>query len=190
MLDAMHNNRNKPASQKDLDNHLERDDLVEKLKANFAKTQKNTFTKIIAAINNNDRETAHRLAHSLKSLAGLINEDTLAQATKSVETSLSLRGATNEELAILETELTRVLQGIRPKQEHRNCAPKILVKERAKDVFNRLKPLLASRNAEGLQMVDELKDIPDTDTLIEQIEDFDFGLALKTLETLQETLGV
>jgi len=186
----MNNNNDKAVSPKNIDSYLERDALAEKLKADFAKTQKNTFTKITTAINNNDRETAHRLAHSLKSLAGLINEDTLAQVAKSVETSLSLRGATNEELTALETELNRVLHGIKPKEASRNNTPKILVKEKAKDVFNRLKPLLTSRNAEGLQMIDELKEIPDTDTLIEQIEDFDFGLALQTLEALQETFGI
>jgi len=172
---------------KDLNKYLESDDLIEKLRVDFAKTQTNACDNIVKAINDGDRETAHRLAHSLKGIAGLIREDALMKAAKTVEISISLRGATSEELAALEAELNRVLQSIAPKKEVVDSAPKILNKIAAKDTFDRLMPLLASHNTDAFALVDELREIPDTCKIIELMEGFEFGDALNALHTLRET---
>ena len=174
----------------EINKYLESDDLAEKLKGDFAKTQKNAYANIVKAIDEGDRETAHRLAHSLKGLAGLIHEDALMQAAKKVEVSISLRGATDEELATLEMELNRVLRSISPKDKAVNSVPKILNKATAKVTFDQLAPLLASRNADALQLIDELREIPSTDEVVDLIEGFDFGPALNMLNALRETLGV
>jgi len=174
----------------DINKYLESSDLIEKLRSDFAKTQKDAVTNIIKAINDGDRQTAHRLAHSLKGLAGLICENTLMQEAKKVETSLSLRGATNDELLILETELNRVISSIVPKEKAVNLAPKVLNKEAAKATFDKAVPLLASRNADALQFIDELCEIPGTNEIVDLIEGFDFGPALNAINALRGTLGV
>lgn len=173
-----------------MNKYLESSDLIEKLRGDFAKTQKDAVANIIKAISDGDRETAHRLAHSLKGLAGLICENSLMHAAKTVETSLSLRGATNEELAILETELNIVISSIVPKEKAVNMTPKVLNKTAAKSTFDKALPLLASRNADALQLIDELCEIPGTDDIVDLIEGFDFGPALNAINTLRETLGV
>lgn len=168
--------------------YLESDDLAEKLKDDFLRTQKNAFEDIMRAINDGERETAKRLAHSLKGLAGLIHEDALMQAAKNVEVSMSLWGATEEELATLEAELNRVLGSIVPKKEVEDTTPKILNKTTAKETFDKIAPLLASHNTDVFQFVDELREVPDTGKIIDQIESFEFGQALSALTALKETL--
>lgn len=175
---------------KNINKYLESSDLIEKLRSDFAKTQKDAVANILKAINDGDRETAHRLAHSLKGLAGLICENSLMHAAKTVETSLSLYGATNEELVILETELNRVISSIVPKEKVVNLAPKVLNKAAAKATFDKALPLLASRNADALQLIDELCEIPGTDEIVDLIEGFDFGPALNAINALRETLDV
>ena len=160
------------------------------LRIDFARTQKDTFSNIKQALQDGDRETAHRLAHSLKGLAGLIYEDTLMEAAKRVEFSISLWRETNEELAALETELNKVVDSIKPKDIKADLTPKTLNKEKARDTFDKLAPLLSSRNADALQLIDELNEIPGTGEIAEQIENFDFGFALTTLEAVRATLGV
>jgi len=174
----------------DMKKYLESDDLLDKLRSDFAKTQKDAVAGILKAIDDGDRETAHRMAHSLKGLAGLIHENSLMQAAATVETSLSLRGATKEEIAILEAELSRVMSSITPKEKAVNTAPKMLDKIAAKATFDKAMPLLASRNADALQLVDELCEIPGTDEIIDLIEGFDFGPALDAINALRETLDV
>jgi len=169
---------------------MSQNDLVVKLKTDFARTQKDTFAKIIQAQQNGERETAYRLAHSLKGLAGLICEDALMEAAKRVETSMSLRGATNEELVALEIELNRVLSSIKPKDTKTNSTLKTLNKEKARCTFDKLVPLLSTRNADALQLINELNEIPGTGEIAEQIESFDFGPALSTLEAVRKKFGV
>jgi len=182
--------QNRTISLEDLDKFLASNDLAEKLKKDFVKTQKNTFANINQTLLDGDRETAHRLAHSLKGLAGLIHEDTLMEAAKRVEISISLRGETTEELAALETELNRVLRSIKLENTEIDLTPKILDKEKAQVTFDKLVPLLSSRNTDALQLIGELKEIPGTDEVAEQIESLNFSPALKMLTALREKLGV
>ena len=49
--------------------------------------------------------------------------------------------------------------------------------------------MLASRNAEALGFLDDLRTIQQTEELVKQIEGYDFALALKTLKNMQESLG-
>jgi len=60
-------------------------DLIEKLRIDFAKNHKSTCTNIREALYYGDMKTAHRLAHSLKGLAGLIHESGLSQTAERVE---------------------------------------------------------------------------------------------------------
>jgi len=187
--DTQNSVEERAVSQDNVDKSLKDDNLIEKLKEDFAKTQKNTFDNLVKAIDKNDKQTAIRLAHSLKGLAGLVCEDTLMEAARVVEAGLAGWGAKAEDLAVLEAELSRVLRSIRPREEVVAKA-RPLDKKMAKDTFDRLTPLLSTRNADGLKFVDELREIPETGELIGQIESFDFEIALRTLRELREKFEI
>ena len=188
-------NVNKPANvPNDINGFLSDPELVNKLRADFAKTQKDTVADIRRAINDGDIKTSHRLAHNLKGLAGLIHENTLAEYSRVLEVMLRdgkfpEEGIPESALYNIESELTRVLAAIAPEEEVPQEA-RVLDKERAIQVFEKLEPLLEDYNAEACSMTTELKTIPETDKLIEQIENFEFAEALEALEDARSILGI
>jgi signal transduction histidine kinase/CheY-like chemotaxis protein len=145
--------------------------LQQKLRADFASGHKNTFAELMHAINTNDTETARRLAHNLKSVAALINENNLSEAASLVENS-----PTEENLSALENEFTRV---------HENIGVKIHLNEKTQKLFKKLSDLLETRNADCLDLLGELRSIPETMVLVKQIESYNFADALKTLKILR-----
>jgi len=159
-------------------------DLVEKLRVDFARKNKNLFQDIRRAIDTSDIKTAHLLAHTLKGTAGLIHEQVLAEAAKHVEQILaSGETPTDAMLSVVERELTRVLEDIGEVEVPYSHA--MLDKENAFALFDKLEPLLLSRNVECLNLIDELRQIPETAVLCRQIKEFDFRTALKVLITLR-----
>ena len=177
--------RNKQLANPDgIDDFLRNTDIVEKLRIDFAKSHKNTFLNISQALEAGDIKTAHRLAHTIKGSAGLIGENTLAQIAGSVE-GLFKKGEASDstQLSDLENELTQVLNSIKmpePIQRSGNAA-----KAYVRELLNKLEPLLKSHNIKCLDCLDELHTIPEAAILASQIEDYDFELAYKNLETLR-----
>ena len=176
---------NEPTAKGDINSYQSNPVLLEKLRSDFVRSHENTFDGIIEAISTGDIETAHRLVHSVKNSAGLINESMLMQAAQRMEDMLA-DGEIPEsgQLSGLEHEITRVLAGI-PKLEI--AKPSVVSgfdKDKAMALLNELEPLLASQNVECLSLLDELRKVPGTDVLCRQIEDFDFRAAAETLSSL------
>ncbi|MCL2216412.1 MAG: ATP-binding protein [Defluviitaleaceae bacterium] len=174
-----------PVAKDGIDDFLKNADVIKKLGINFAKSHKKTLPDIIQALETGDVKTAHRLAHTLKSSAGLIGENTLAQIAKAVENSLA-EGKMPDQLSDLENELNRVLEGISVPEPVRPPGGK--TKEDARELLNQLKTLLESKSVKCLDFLDELRLIPEAATLADQIESFDFKPALNELRTLIEAL--
>lgn len=85
-------------------------DMTDTLSQMFVKGQANTFANINQALNIKDIKTAHRLVHSLKSSAGLINEHALAKIAEEAELTLIQNETPSPELlAKLKKELAHVL---------------------------------------------------------------------------------
>jgi PAS domain S-box-containing protein len=59
--------------------------ILTTLKINFVKTNTNTFADLLKAIEGKDRKLAHRIAHTLKSVAGQLDEKALQTAAAAVE---------------------------------------------------------------------------------------------------------
>jgi HPt (histidine-containing phosphotransfer) domain-containing protein len=173
----------KPVSKpaEDIGSYQTSPDLMKKLRSDFIKNHKNKHSEIIAAINAGDNEKARLLAHSLKGVAGLIGETTLASAAEKAEKQLA--AGVIPMLDNLEKELNHVLDGIEITETH-VLDDKNFEKGNAVELFQKLKPLLKRRNNECLDLLDELRVIPKTETLVKQIEDYDFAAALETLDTL------
>ena len=176
-----------------------------KLLRDFVNDHINTFSDIEAAINTGDFKTAHRLTHTLKGLAAMIEKQQLRDAAFAVERGLAARAGfegddadcTQEQLDTLRAELAYVIDELIPLTSHKDDDTGIKNTEsagiidagQAAGVFDKLEPLLKSGNSKALKLVDELPDIEGIEALIKQIEDYDFIQALKTLTKLRETFS-
>ena len=174
-----------------INNFLTNPDTVRKLRVDFAKTQSGFVEKMQNAITSGDMETAHRLAHSLKGLAGLIKEEPLVASAQALEDMFDANCVVVDNefesmLRNLETELGHVLSTIEPEAERPQPA-RILDKDSAMQIFSKLEPLLATRNTQALQLISQLQTIPGTELLTAQIEGFEFAKAEKTLKELVTT---
>ena len=167
---------------------MERPEVQEKIRKDFARNQKNTYLDIRRALDADDHDTALRLAHTLKGMAGLIREETLVKVAKDVELLLTDGKEPDTQMLIaLEVELKRVLKEIGLLE---NEGYKSLDREKAAKLFNKLAPMLESGNGKCLALLEELREVPESVVLIRLIEDFDFNAASRILEVLRGILEV
>ena len=192
---TVHENAEKRSSL--ADSLLEADAEFQKtLKKTFVKSNKNKFEEIKAALENDDIKLAHRFAHTLKSNAGQIGLASLQKAAADVEYQLKDEKnlVTNEQLALLETELNAALAQLAvfaPQADESSpaaAAGKFLDAETARALFEKLAPMLRMGNPESRKFIDSLRAIAGSETLIQQIEDFEFEAAVTTLAELKEKL--
>jgi len=164
-------------------------DLRQKLINNFVKTNNGKFEEIANAIATSDIKLAHRLAHILKSNAGQLNKKLLQQAAADVENHLKNgeNRTTPRQIALLETELNAVMAELAPlvHEPARLAVVKELDSGAARKLLDELGLMLEDSNSESLTLAAELPAIPGSETLMQQIEAFDFKTALKTLTELK-----
>jgi signal transduction histidine kinase/CheY-like chemotaxis protein/HAMP domain-containing protein len=160
--------------------------LNTQLRIDFANGNQATFADIANALDSGDIKQAHRLAHTLKSNAGLIKKPKLQKISADIEYMLK-DGENNvpaNYMNALKTELDTVLEELSPllsKQEVPTQSTTLSTKEVIK-LLERLEPLIKSGNPNCIEMIDELRAVPETELLVKQIEDFDFKPALATFE--------
>ena len=175
----------KRVRREDIDSFQSNADLQKELRMDFARSKKNLFLDISQALNTGDTNTAHRLAHNLKGLAGLIQEQGLANAARVVEHLLKDGHMPGTGLlSALENELARVLHDIGKPEVRTLPGDKVLDKDKAMSIFKELTPLLESGNSKCQDFLEELHAIPETAVLARQIEEFEFESALATMATL------
>jgi len=170
--------------------NLNRDEI--KMRCDFAKGQKYTFQDLKAEISANHYATAHRLVHTLKGVAGLIKEDSLANIALKIEQQLkNKKPPDGGDMATLESELNRVLVEIQESGIIELCnhnTPPTLDEQTV--LFDKLQKLLTANDASCMSILPEVAMIYETRVLVRQIENFEFANALTTLEVLREVLGV
>jgi signal transduction histidine kinase/CheY-like chemotaxis protein len=158
----------------------------------FARNNKDRFDEIAGALEAENVDLAHRLAHGLKSNAGQIGKTSLQQAAADVEASLKegRNLVTEKQLNTLKAELDAVLTELAPLLDEGRDKPEVaaLEPEKVRDLIKKLEPLLESGNPECLDLVDDLYAVPGSGTLIQQIENFDFESAVVTLAELKKNL--
>jgi CheY-like chemotaxis protein len=167
-------------------------EFSKKLRLLFAKRNLNFFDEITKALKEHDITLAHRMSHTLKSNAALLGKTTLQHIAAEIDRNLSdgKNLVTEEQLRILETELNVVLVEFAPLLNE--VPPKTEVKTKSLNItairklIEKLEPLIEMGNPESTDFIDSLRQIPQTEKLIEQIEDFDFEEALATLAELKE----
>jgi CheY-like chemotaxis protein len=175
--------------------HAHADEKMQhKLMQNFVRDNQAKFDEILKAIDEDDIKLAHRLAHTLKGNAGLLDEARLQQAAEDVErllegetnrTTTRHMGALNAELrAVLETFALQLGKAAPPPQAA--TRPQAPDAEKTWELIKKLQPLLDSGNPECLKLIDELRAMPGSETLIRLMEDFDFEPAVATLAEVQK----
>jgi HPt (histidine-containing phosphotransfer) domain-containing protein len=175
-------------------------ELGNKLIYYFLKDSRERFSEITGALKAGDIKLAHRLAHTLKSNAGLLDKILLRNAAAEVEYRLKdgKNLVTNEQLKTLETELNTVLAEFSSKAETGFVRPdekypgsqEPLDTESAGQVIKKLEPMLEMGNTESLEFIGSLCVLPYTEELIQHIEDLNFGQALVALAELKRKIGL
>ena len=183
------------ADYDDFSDYLKSSGIYERVYKDFARSQKNIMPEIMSAFEANDFKTAHRLAHTLKGLAGLIGETKLVLISGKVEAAFYKGDVPTELFDDLNNEVEDVLARIA--EQFKDETPSVAAipadevdKDAAKELFDKLVDLLAANNVEAMDMLDGLSSIPQSESLISQIENFDFDLALESLNELRQILEV
>jgi len=166
--------------------------LQEQLSVLFVKSNQTIYSEIMKAVGSGDIKLAHRLTHSLKGNAGQIGEKNLQAAAAAFESKLS--GGENllseEEMRSLETELKFVLEKLTPlltETGSKNKAEPVDA-EKILELLEKLEPMLKEKDTDCLTLLDQIRAVPEMEELVEQIEDYNFKQALKTLETIKKNL--
>ena len=182
-------NVNKPTPKIDINSFQRNPELLTELKTLFVKNHKNTISTIRQALDEGDIDTAHRLAHTIKGSAAMIYEDILSQTAKEMEFVLAKKEQpTQKQMLALEAELERALLSIGTQAARTPADNANLSAKESLALLDKVKPLLASRNAACMAMLGDLRKIPFAESLCSQIEDYNFKDALETLEELQKKL--
>jgi CheY-like chemotaxis protein len=168
--------------------------LRQKLAAKFVRDNRNRHAEIAKAMDDGDLKLAHRLAHTLKSNAGMIGTTMLQKAAEDIERALADgRTPEPEPLNILETELRAALNELAPLAEQDAAAKaaepaEAFDSERARELIEKLEPLLEAGSPKCLAFMAEIRLMPESGELARQIEDFDFDQAAETLAELKKSL--
>nr|AGS52090.1 putative response regulator receiver [uncultured bacterium contig00029] len=184
-----------PISISTVDEH-EQSSAEEKMRhqlhRNFLKDNKDTFKNLTTALETGDIKSAHRIAHTLKGLAGLIGKDALREAAQELEKSLQHEksNATKEQISKFETELNLAMAELAENFHEEAQVIADFDKTKAVDLIQKLEPMLKIGNSDSLDFIDDLRSIPETDVLIDSMEHFDFMLAHKELISIKQKLDL
>jgi CheY-like chemotaxis protein len=192
-------------------NPVSDDNLKIKLIKMFIKNNKTIYNVITKAIDDRDIILAHRLAHTLKSNAGMLGKASLQRAANDVENFLAIEMNTgvkfdpeNPVMNVLVSELEAVIKefelflantALSEKKNHIDTKHKseLLGEKEAMNLIDELEILLDGGNTECMNLIGSLRSIPESDgslvnELIHQIEYFEFDLAKGTIVKLKEKL--
>ncbi len=172
--------------------------LYQRLQASFLKANRNGLRELRQAVAAGEGKVAHRLAHTLKSIAATIGALPLADAAHALEEALlepkgqdiqALMDAAETDLAAVQAELA---EQIMPDAKRPDSAGKLNHKA-ALEFLLRLEPLLESGNSACLEMLEEAAALlaplgEACELLLARMEDFDFAPAYEVLLELKRRL--
>ena len=165
----------------------------------FLKNRRENIAEITNAVLEGNLEAAAILAHTLKNLAALIEQQELMKLAGKAEAAFLNKDIPSETIHKLSAEFDRVLSYIEEKvsseknktpQESELPAAADLDKNSILEILNNLVPLLEAQSFEALDLSRKLEGLPSADILIQQVEDIDFTQALETIVSLRKNLEV
>jgi len=163
--------------------------LRQRLINSFVRNNRTKYTEIKDALEAGDIKLAHRLAHTLKSNAGQLENTGLQKAADIVECQLA--GGENlvstSQMATLKMELDIMLAELSPLviDAPEEIPGNNLETASVWAIFRKLEPLLEDGDTECLVLIDEIRMIPGSGNLVQQIEELDFEQALRALAELK-----
>jgi HPt (histidine-containing phosphotransfer) domain-containing protein len=168
--------------------------LRTRLMCAFIENNRAKDSEIAKALGEGDRKLAHRLAHSLKSSAGLLGKTRLQKAAENLERLLldETQRVSSVEMHILGAELNAVLEELAPLAAKEAVPARSAARAEAPDVkkaealIRELQPLLEGSNLACLELIDSLRLMPGSEEILQQIENFDFSAAVETLTRLKK----
>ncbi len=163
----------------------------------FIAGQKSAATEIIKALEGNDWDTAERLAHTLKGVAGNIGATGLQQLAEKLEAAIKERQprkAVDDRLDELKKPLETLIAQLEQKlpQEQGKTAVTVDPKK-LKEVCDKLETLLVDDDSEAADVMDANADLLNAAfpnhyrKINDGIRSFDFEAALAALRTATET---
>jgi signal transduction histidine kinase/CheY-like chemotaxis protein len=164
----------------------------------FITRNKTTFGNIKKVLEEGNIKLAHRLVHTLKGAASTIGMTMLADAAFAIEQSLSEGETENlhEKMNTLEHELSAALNELIPiandyyrSRDQDKTSEKNFDDQKALNFLTTLDSLLESCSFDSLNLVNDLKKIPGTEQLAEQIENIKFKQARETLAGIKKQLA-
>jgi signal transduction histidine kinase/DNA-binding response OmpR family regulator len=173
-------------------------EFMRKIQFMFYKNNQQKFAEITEALDSNDIKLAHRIVHTLKSNAGQIGQAYLQRAAAAVEAQLKdeVNNVMPQQMTVLSEELNATLsrlaaffeKEIAEENETRFSSGEWLDAPQAKELFDKLEPLLKMGSPDCEKFVESLRQVKGSEKIIKQIEDFEFEKAMVTLEELKKTL--
>ena len=164
----------------------------------FVKGNQSTVKDINDALETGDIKLAHRLAHTLKSVANLVGMPVLSEAARIVESSLSEGNSEhlNEQMNALEKELKAALDELAPlvnnymgKSDNKTpgtfSTGEFFNRENSLIFLDALDSLLESDSLDSLNLTGDLRMIPGTKQLAEEVENMNFKQARITLASVR-----
>jgi two-component system, sensor histidine kinase and response regulator len=180
--------------------------LYGKLLCRFKDGQETAVEQIEAALLSKDVETAVRLAHTVKGVAGNLGGEGLYRAAAELEEAIKENKADlNDLITELRSELNVVMDGIRTLEDNlaaeqgpKEPAEEVRVdKEAVKPLLREMARLLESDLTEAMNRLEALKRHLENSSLYEefkrlerQVEGFDTDSALKSLEVIAGNLNM
>jgi len=169
----------------------EEDMALRQLQVYFAQSNKTIIENLKNALDNNDYKLAHRMVHTLKSNAGQIGETALQKIA--AETELMLSDGENKlpkkQLAVLEKELNPVLEKLSAMITEQSEDINHVDNKEALKIIEKLEPLLKQHSTECMNMLDEIRSIPNSQKLLQCVDEFEFKQAMAELLLIKERLN-
>ena len=165
-------------------------DFQKKMRINFLKNNQTTYAQIIKALKDSDIKQAQRMAHILKSSAGLIGKTKLQAVAAALEGMLenNINPLDKNEINILDTELKAALDSLHPllTEIEMNKKPVINNADKILEILDKLEPLLSKKDPNCEELLDDILSIPGAEELAKQTEKFNFKQAIIELMKLKE----
>ncbi|MCL2055642.1 MAG: response regulator [Oscillospiraceae bacterium] len=162
--------------------------LRKSLRLGFVKNNRGKYAEITEAIGAGDIKLAHRLAHTLKGNAGLIEQPGLQSAAAKVEAAIQGGALTvpEEDMQSLEAQLSQVLDELLPLLDEPEEKAQPLSGEQTLALFDTLGEMLENINPECVGLLSEVRAVPGTDELARMIEAYNFAGAARALDELRK----
>jgi CheY-like chemotaxis protein len=172
--------------------------LYQKILRDFSLEHTGDVERVKKLLAEGDRETAHRIAHTLKSTAALIGAERLRRAAFTVETALSENdGETADgQLETLGAELKLVLAELlqSPTEQPQNKGIGELDSDKALALLDTLEPLLKAGNLKSLGLLNEAELVLSPlgavyTEFAARIENLDFSGAMEKLPVVRQIIS-